>query len=187
MLVGRATSGPYDMGGFQSQLEKSEADALVGRKALNRQLVQTIKKSSAFWKAFRKGSDCCGTVDSFQNAVWTNLAKIGYGTPKKDVKDNGALFRGQKDIAERTLRAELEEFNPTIVHFAVGILGGECIYRATGTVRRDWETLANESPLNDVWFLNSGHLRAIWTRHPNFAPKELVDAWTAKLQELIEA
>jgi hypothetical protein len=115
--------------------------------------------------------------------VWTNLTKIGFAN--MDVVDD--LFHRQEELAENTLRAELDAYRPTVVHFAVGNLGGECIYRATGTTRRDWETLAKDGLLSDIWFLNTGKLKAIWTRHPNRARKDLVQAWNAKLRELIEA
>jgi len=185
MLVGRATSGPYDADEFLNQLKKSSADALMERKTLNRWCIGHIRKTSPFWRSFVTGSKCCGVAEAFENAVWSNLAKVGFAKPKKDV--NTDLFRQQEELAENTLRAELDVYRPTVVHFAVGTLGGECIYRATGTTRRDWEPLAKDGALNDIWFLNSGKLKAIWTRHPNFAKKELVDAWTAKLRELVEA
>jgi hypothetical protein len=44
MLVGRATRGPYDAEEFLSQLGESQADALMGRKELNRRLVEKIRK-----------------------------------------------------------------------------------------------------------------------------------------------
>jgi hypothetical protein len=183
MLVGRATSGDYDEREFISQLKNSSAEALIGRKELNRRLVETISKKSPFWRAFVSGSKSCGETKAFENSVWTNLAKIGFAN--KDVDDD--LFHRQEQLAENTLRAELDEYNPTVVHFAVGKLGGQCILRATGTKDKDWDRLANDGPKNDIWFLNSGKFKAVWTRHPNWATKELVQAWTAKLQELIEA
>ncbi len=183
MLVGRATSGPYDTDEFLSQLKKSPVDALSERKNLNCQLVKTIKKRSPFWRAFVAGSKSCGETKQFENAVWTNLAKIGF--VDKDVDND--LFHSQEELAENTLRAELEEYNPTVVHFAVNTLGGQCILRATATKEKDWTPLAKEGPLNNIWFLNSGKLKAIWTRHPNRARRELVQAWTAKLQELVAA
>jgi hypothetical protein len=183
MLVGRATRGPYDAEEFLSQLEESQAEALMGRKELNRRLVETIRKTSPFWRAFVTGSKYCGETEAFENAVWTNLTKIGFAN--MDVVDD--LFHRQEELAENTLRAELDAYRPTVVHFAVGNLGGECIYRATGTTRRDWKTLAKDGLLNDIWFLNTGRLKAIWTRHPNRARKDQVQAWNAKLRELIEA
>lgn len=182
MLVGRATRSDYDELEFLSQLRKSSAEALMGRKTLNRQIVETIKKTAPFWRAFVAGSKSCGETKAFENSVWTNLSKIGFAN--RDVDDD--LF-GQEEIAESTLRAELEEYNPTVVHFAVGKLGGECILRSTGTKDKDWTRLADDGPKNDIWFINSGKLKAVWTRHPNFAKKELVQAWTTKLQELIKA
>jgi hypothetical protein len=183
MLVGRATSGLYEEDEYLCQLKKSPTDALMGRKELNRRLVETIQKKSPFWRAFVTGSVCCEETEAFENAVWTNLTKIGFAN--RDVDDD--LFHRQEELAENTLRAELGEYNPTIVHFAVGTLGGQCIYRATGTKEADWTPLPGDGPLKDIWSLNSRHLRAIWTRHPYFAKKELVDAWTAKLRELIRA
>lgn len=182
MLVGRATSGCYEEAEFLTQLKRSSAVALTGRKELNRRLVEGHPKSP-FWRAFVSGSKSCGSAGSFCNSVWTNLAKIGFAN--RDIDNGGDLFRGQEDLVEDILRAEIEEYKPTVVHFAVGILGGDCIYRATGTKEKDWTPLAKDGPKKDIWSINSRKLKAIWTRHPNRARKELVDAWNNKLRELI--
>jgi hypothetical protein len=181
MLVGRATSGTYDSVEFRSQLKKSPADALVERKVLNRRIVEHIPKFSSFWRAFVTGSRLCGAGEAFENAVWTNLTKIGYADRDVDTK----LFHDQEELAEKTLRAELNDYQPNTVHFAVGTLGGACILRATGTKNEDWERLAADGPKNDIWFLNSGGCKMIWTRHPNRARQEVVHAWNEKLQELV--
>jgi hypothetical protein len=187
MLVGRATSGCYDAAESDSQLMVSPRDALTERKALNRHIVKnkTIGRKSSFWHAFVTGSRYCGETETFENAVWSNLTKIGF--TNRDVDND--LFHSQEELAENTLRAELEEYKPTIVHFAVNTLGGQCILRATATKKEDWTPLSVSitDPLNSIWFLNSGKLKAIWTRHPNRARRELVQAWSNKLQELVDA
>ena len=182
MLVGRATSGSYDQDAFLSQLKKSSSYALLGRKELNRRLVEDHRKSSPFWRAFVAGSRLCGEGGRFENAVWTNLNKIGYAG--RDVDDD--LFHKQEQLAEDTLRAEIDEYRPTAIHFAVGTLGGQCIFRATGTMDEDWQRLGEVgSPEREIWFINSRKLKAVWTRHPNRAKRQLVQSWTTKLAELI--
>jgi hypothetical protein len=183
MMVGRATRGPFEPGAFTAALEKSPASALEERKRFNRTLVHRHSKSSGFWRAFVYGSKLCGSADPFENAVWTNLTKIGLAN--KDV--DTALFSLQEDLSTRILKAELEAYNPTLVHLAVNTLGSECIFKATGTKDADWERLALDGPNDDIWFLDFGRRKMIWTRHPNRAPPTLVSAWNTKLRELSES
>lgn len=175
MLVGRATAKDYGLEVFANELAKSFGAALEERKQRNRDLVADIPKRSAFWKTFAKGSRLCGSTASFENAVWTNLGKIGFS--KRDIDDQ--LFSCQEKLAGQTLQAELQDYDPTIVHFAVGKLGGRCIYQVTGSSECDWEKE------EDVWVLDTGHRKFLWTRHPNRAPRAETGVWEAKLLRLI--
>jgi hypothetical protein len=184
MLVGRATGGKYEREDFRTDEASHESDLLLERKKLNRRLVEEHPKSSKFWQAFMRGSQLCGGGDGFINAVWSNLAKVGFND--RDVNDE--LMAAQSDLATETLKLELAVYRPTLIHFVTNSLGDQCIFAATQIAREDWEPLNKDtkSPQNNVWFHIGDQRRILWTRHPNWADTELVSAWNKKLSELAE-
>jgi hypothetical protein len=180
MIVGRATADDYGHCEFPAFEDVSAEDACGKMKDLNRFLVEKHPRSSRFWQAVVKGSQLCGDSPTLANTVWTNLGKIGLAD--KDIDDR--FFAQQSELAERTLRAELVAYKPTLVHLAVGKLGGPTILEATGTQEEHWHRLAG--PHDDVWFLEGRTCSFLWTRHPNWAPPDIRQAWESQLAILAE-
>lgn len=58
--------------------------------------------------------------------IWSNVAKIG----SREGNPEGILLSAQKDLAERTMRREIEEYDPVLVVFATSKYAGDVIKRA---------------------------------------------------------
>jgi hypothetical protein len=175
MIVGQATRGAWRHEDFDANA--SPSTSLEERKRANREHIACHKRS-AFWRAFEFGSGLSATT-RYDNAVWTNIGKIGLCTKNID----GSLMSRQSELATETLRVELEEYRPTLVHFATGQVGDKCILAATGTKDSDWSRLG-QGDLNDIWFIRIDGCSMVWTRHPNWAKPHLVAAWNDKLMKL---
>jgi hypothetical protein len=116
--------------------------------------------------------------------IWTNVAKIGseIGNPR------GWLLSKQADLAERTLRTEVEAYRPKITIFVTGtneVLDG-IISRALGVSNGDWkrsEKIDREALVPNVWWTEHPPI-AIWTRHPQGASARETGYWIRKIREL---
>ena len=106
LLVGKATWGAFYKEQFDIAKNKSIRERVQERRETTELCIQEKKNSNtAFW-AFRRKLVCIG-----RPVVWTNLAKIGAasGNPRS------LLLGEQQDLAQRTLRAEMEEYKPALV------------------------------------------------------------------------
>jgi hypothetical protein len=177
MLIGRATKGDYGLAEFQNGRSQSPGELLAELKAINRHLVRYHPKSSKFWQSFTFGSRSCGPTEHFENAVWSNVGRFGF----KDRDIDDLLYSKQADIAEHLLSAELEAYKPTVVHFAVNTLGSAAILRATQSSEDDWLRAPTDDLPDNVWTLYRGSTMYLWTRHPNWAPPQLITAWEAQI------
>lgn len=177
MLVGRATKGNYGVAEFRDGRSDAPDALLAALKTVNRHLVQHHPKSSKFWQSFTFGSRACGSTDSFENAVWSNVGRLGY--TGRDIDD--LLYSQHSQVAERLLSAELAAYQPTVVHFAVNTLGSRSILAATKSSAGDWRKTPTDGLADDVWTLYDQSTMYLWTRHPNWAPQRLISAWEEQI------
>ncbi len=173
MLVGRATKGDYGLAEFQDGRSLPPNELLAELKGVNRHLVQYHSKASKFWQSFTFGSRACGPANSYENAVWSNIGRLGY--TDRDIDD--VLYSKQSELAGRVLSAELATYQPTVVHFAVNTLGTQAILGATKSSESDWHRSPMDGLPDNVWTLYHPTTMYLWTRHPNWAPPQLITAW----------
>jgi hypothetical protein len=93
------------------------------------------------------------------------------------------LLSAQKDLAERTLRAEIEEYHPVLVMFATGTYVGDVINRTLGLTNGDWKQSSKRDADDDLWW-REGSPAMLWSRHPQGATKDKTAFWieTARTQ-----
>jgi hypothetical protein len=183
LLVGKATDRDWYGKEYQLSIRRSKEDAIHDRLHRNRYIVQTGGNRKSFWQFFDRLASVNQEIGR-DSVVWSNIAKIGslIGNP------SGLLLSIQADLAERTLRAEIEEYDPKVIIFVTGT--NECmdriIMRTLGVPRDLWirsEKEDRSGKIPDVWWTGSRPL-ALWTRHPQGAKAQEIEYWVKKLREL---
>ena len=173
LLVGKATAKSWKLQEFQASEKCPISDRVKERLAATKGHLKEMgdRQPSAFWR-FWKALHAFGSP-----VIWTNQAKIGMriGNPK------GGYFSAQADLAHETLRAEADEYNPSLV-VIVGELGtNEIIHRTFGK-RADW----NEQTDELCWIEAKGQKPAVlWVDHPERKKRRRVELWLEKAGDLI--
>jgi hypothetical protein len=145
---------------------------------LNRDIIKRpAGNKSAFIRFLREIS----RTSSYENAAWTNLAKIGVenGNPSPKLLDL------QKPLAVKTLKYEIRSYNPTLVVFVSDNYFDEVVLEATGTSEDDWE-FEKGSVDENAWWINrtANKPRFVWTTHPQGKRKEVINYWIEKAKEI---
>jgi hypothetical protein len=178
LYVGKATAGP-----FVADLSLLPGRDLEQQKAFAKVCFYRI--TGGFWQFAERLSTALGG-DNRSNLVWSNLCKIGThtGNPSDE------LVGLQQELAIKTLRAEIVEYNPTIVvfvsnQFAQKILLGGIDNPTDGS----WNKSEEEDPqqVKDVWWRKATATTpaVLWMRHPQFAPTSLTSYAQSKICELV--
>jgi hypothetical protein len=175
LVVGKATDKDWWLGEYK-KLCKSPDQAVRSRLGHNREFVRRGGNRSAFWRLFDRLAELSPEPDSC-SLIWSNIAKIGAlkGNPK------GVLLSAQKYLAERTLRAEIEEYRPALVVFATGSYAGDVIERVCGG--SDWKQSSTD---NELWW-RQGVPAMLGTRHPQGVTMDKIDFWIKKAGALVGA
>jgi hypothetical protein len=179
LYVGKATAGPF----VDESSPKSGTD-LKQQKALAK--VCFYLTQGGFWNFAERLCTAFG-CDNRSNLVWSNLCKIGThtGNPSDE------LVGLQQELAIKTLRAEIVEYNPTIVVFVSNQFAQKILLGAIGNPPNDlWSESESESPVRveDVWWQRTTPLSPalLWMRHPQFAPSKLTSYARDKICELVQ-
>lgn len=184
MVIGKATAGDYWLGDYKKS--KSQEGAVEQRLKLNREVVAGGGNRSAFWTFF-KGVEKLRPNPGLDGIIWSNVAKIGH----VNRNSSGLLLSAQADLAERTLRAEIEEYHPSLTFFVAG--SDPCMSRIIlhalnlGPGEADWfrsEKVEPKAKFPDVWWSKIGPA-VLWTQHPERKSKEAVTYWLEKAKDLI--
>lgn len=178
LFVGKATNGPWEPTPFHARLRASEEAAIVERLTLNRSFVEGSFRSH-FWSLFRRLGKL-NPEEGLNSIIWTNIAKIGTqtGNPPR------LLLSVQADLAERTLRTEIEEYRPTLVIFVAANFGDQIVNRAIGVPKNAWKSSGKRDHDEDVWWVR-GTPSYLWTRHPERKRREQIEQWMQQAQTLL--
>lgn len=178
LLVGQATAGCWGIEDFGKARAKSVRECVAERLSCTAGHLEWRKnadqKPSAFWR-FRSGLEQISKV-----VIWTNLAKIGVqeGNPK------WRLVRMQSELACRTLDAEVELYNPSLIVLVTGDFGRhEVVWPMFG--RRDaWQS---DAVTGYRWQERSVFgIPVLWTGHPGMKLATDLQQWLRKARELYE-
>lgn len=177
LVVGKATGGNWWLDEYK-KLRKSPDEAIRNRLSRNRKFVREGGNGSAFWKLFERLTILLPEPDS-RSLIWSNVAKIGC------LKDNpeGILLSAQKDLAERTLRMEIEEYRPVLVVFVTGSYAGDVINHALGLRDGEWQHSSKSDPDEGLWW-REGAPALLWTRHPQGVAATKIAFWLKRARAL---
>lgn len=183
LLVGKATDGFWYGKEYQRSFMKSKEEAIHDRLLRNRNFAEIGGNRRPFWQVFDRLASVNQELDR-GSVIWSNIAKIGslVGNP------SGLLLSAQADLAERTLRAEIEEYDPKVIIFVTGSNDSmdRIIVRTLGVPIELWirsEKHDRSAKTPGVWWTGKKPI-ALWTRHPQGARAHEIAYWVKKLQEL---
>lgn len=188
LFVGKATDGDWCPDSYGSALRKSRDDAISERLRCNRKFVQSVGNKTAFWALFHR---LTGISQEFglEGGIWSNVAKIG----SKKGNPSGLLLSAQADLAERTLRAEVEEYQPELIFFVAGsdAFMSRIILRALNLTSAEaaWsisERAEPEAGVRDVWWRNTTP-PVLWTQHPQGKQSRETGYWLTKAKSLVNS
>ena len=176
LLVGKATAGGWDNVHFDSTKNQPLTARLQERRCFTLKQLKEIgngdQNPSAFWR-FRERLEQISS-----QVVWTNLVKIGFEN------DNPSLpfIQRQKELAQRTLRAEMEEYKPALVALVTNKFAANEIAHPVFGHRDSWE-----QPTDSMWFKRATQTEPamLWVDHPQMKLKDEVDCWLDKAQDLV--
>ena len=185
LMVGKATHRDWYLHSFKRVRIKSVSERIEERRSSTVDFLINQKEyqRSFFWQFYRSLSARAGAA-----VIWSNLAKIGVSRPKDErnpINPWGPFLLRQKGLAQKTLWAELAEYQPDLVVLVTGSYALEEItYPAFGE-RVSWsEGTANGHPF---WFLNrsGNHPPVLHTGHPAFRSSIERELWITKAMELL--
>jgi hypothetical protein len=185
LLAGKATHRDWELNSFKREMHKPVSQRLEERtKCTIDFLAKKEHQTSSFWR-FRRllGPGANATV------IWTNLSKIGVFRPPDETESInpwGPFLYCQKELAQKTLWAELAEYKPDLVVLVTGKEALDEIVDPVFAQMGRWiEGTANGQPF---WFLNrSGkHPPVLRTGHPGFKSSNQREVWITKAVELLE-
>jgi hypothetical protein len=174
LLVGKATAGPWCLDKFLSGASQSLEQQVENRRDVTKRHLEFMKdlQPSAFWRFWKALSAISSPV------IWTNLAKIGvvHGNP------SGAYLSAQQDLACETLRAEICEYNPSLVVIAGDFAKNQIVFPAFGVPRSEWH-----EPTEEFCWLDRTASRpaVLWTNHPERKPRARIRCWLEMAQKLV--
>jgi hypothetical protein len=183
LYVGKATAGHWDREGFLRSSDMKER-LLCTTRFLTEEVI-TREYRSAFWDFALRLSLAAADrhkdeIEPLQNLVWSNVCKIGTvaGNPK------GKCYGRQRELAIRTLRAEIYEYRPKLLLFVTGGFGEDIIDEVTTCrTQTQWE----KGQTNDFWWRDAvGQMPVIlWTGHPERKSLNLLDIWQDQAAALL--
>jgi hypothetical protein len=174
MLVGKATAGCWKLDEFKLKANRPLDERVAERRCATEKHLELMRQhpSSAFWRFWTS----LGALGS--PVIWTNLAKIGV------IKGNpwGSYLAAQAGLACATLRAEIDEYKPSLVLIAADYAKCEIIYPVFGE-RATW----NERADHEFCWIDrkSSRPAVLWTDHPERKRKTRISRWLEKAQELV--
>jgi len=190
MYVGKATARGWYKDQFAECMGLSREDRVAERHKRTKEWVDALSSGeqhkSGFWIFATKLNNIAAmtpeTCSSLSHIVWSNVAKIG----RIDGNPRGIYFEKQKELAVRTLKAEIETYQPALVHFAswddcdtavIDALvddGGERSWDKTGNSKGIWRrpSYASLPPL-------------VWTEHPQGKDRDKWSLWLNKVREML--
>jgi hypothetical protein len=178
LYVGKATAGP-----FVDESSSSPGRDLEQQRAFAK--VCFYLTQGGFWNFAERLCTALG-CDNRSNLVWSNLCKIGtdLGNPSDE------LVGLQQELGITTLRAEIDEYNPSIVVFVSGQFAQKILLGAIDDpTDGSWNKSEEEGPeqVKDVWWRKATATTpaVLWMRHPQFAPKSLTSYAQSKICELV--
>lgn len=179
MVVGQATRGDWRLDDFKQALN------LPIRQRVRERRATTLEFLTKPWYEKYKRSDFWRFFAALKNGtsapvVWTNLAKVGVqkGNPKWH------LIEGQKELACRTLLAEIAFYKPALVVVATGLFGRYEVVCDVFGFQRD-----TCSGVNGMFSHRSHTLSQpaiLWTGHPGRKAEEITSAWIGLACNLYE-
>ena len=187
MLVGKATSGKNTLDN-EDVKEKYDLEAVKLRVgAVIEEVILGVERSP-FMRFAQSLSAAISTetgedFGSFENLIWTNIAKIGVisGNP------SGAYFNAQMELAVETLAAEVDYYKPSLVVTSTAWFGYGPLRRA---IPEMWDDHPNHSDRKDEkqnWWVYpaKGERPAfLWTKHPQAKATATLDIWLEEAQRL---
>jgi len=173
LMIGKATAGDWGLDPFLlNEGQSFERQADERRAATLKHLsYRRNHQTSAFWRFWKTLHEIGSPV------VWTNLVKIGvkHGNPGRK------YIKAQSCLACATLRAEVDEYKPSLIVIAADYAKEQITYPVFGD-RPNWK----EPPGYEFcWIERSASSPAIlWTDHPQMKGKVALSSWMKKAREL---
>ena len=131
---------------------------------------------SQFWHLAKLLSN-----NKLQNLVWTNICKLS--VIGKNGNPTGTLFEVQKDLAIRTLKAEIETYRPRLVIFVTSDYAESLIRKLVGDCKDISWTKENDK----LWWRKrtKDFPGMLWTLHPERKPRVLRDRIVQIAQDIL--
>jgi len=183
--VGQATRGNWGRYEFDAGPNLFERRSFTQEFLLSSSDLGSVHKSN-FWRfAYRLSAVVARTEHSVPylgNLIWSNLAKIGTqsGNP------HGQYLSAQIDLNIDMLRAEIDEYQPTLIVIAAGLFGGLIIEGAIA--KFDSPSWEKENDDDGYWWrLAVGKMPPVlFTNRPGRAPRSDKEKWLSCARQLIE-
>ncbi|MGD0191681.1 MAG: hypothetical protein ABSD74_13150 [Rhizomicrobium sp.] len=140
-------------------------------------------ENRAFWRFARRLSEIASGTDqaNLQNLVWSNIAKVGVtsGNP------TGRYLAYQHELAVETLRAEIDEYRPSLVVFVTSSYAEEVI---RDLVDDDDATWQKKEDADLPWYrrAQAGLPSMLWLHHPQRKPLATLDVWLSVAKGLLD-
>ncbi len=174
LLVGKATDGDWKMKDFEACARNKQIEK---RRRVARSFIAEMsqKPKSEFWRFFQDLQKIGLPV------IWSNLVKIGIkgGNPR------GTDLNLQKELAQRTLRAEIDEYKPSLVFLVSGEYAVKEIVSPVFEKSGRWTKPKGKN----YWWRNRTEEMppVLWTYHPQgiHGHKEEWDRWIRQARRLL--
>ena len=179
LLVGKATAGDWLRHRFLSMRGRPKGKRLEERRqaTLGHLLWRRTEDRSPtpFWR-FRRGLEQIS-----EPVIWTNLTKIG----TERLNPHWRLVERQSQLAQQTLRAEIEEYNPVLVVLVTSSFGSKEIALPLFGPEGSWKKSQDKD--KSIWWQERTQARPaiLWVDHPQYKPKHEIYRWLKKAKKLI--
>lgn len=174
LLVGKATAGNWKIEDFEPDRDCPCSKRVEERRNAARSFLRAMhdRPKSAFWR-FWRGLGAIGSP-----VIWTNLVKIGV----KSGNPQGCHLEMQAELAVKTLKAEITEYDPSLVVLATSD------YAKDQIVYRVWpqKTWTISSFDGTCWIRGKGRKPSVlWTDHPQGKTPNRLAYWLKTANLLI--
>lgn len=179
LYVGRATAGGWEQRWATKAGRRRETEDFMAN------TVVPGRGGSAFWRFAKTLTEIAASTGGvqplpYQNFIWSNLAKIGTLSGNPD----GKYFEVQRDLALRTLQAEISVYRAALIVFVTGGYQRNLVYETTLS-ETEWRKDDEESGY--WWHPATQRLPALlWTDHPQGKPLGKLTVWADKARKLLE-
>jgi hypothetical protein len=177
LLVGKATAGPWHCKEFLANSARPIAERVEERRLATlghlRWRERNRTSTSAFWRFWRKLHSIASVV------IWSNLAKLGVTSGNPCGED----LKSQMALAQKTLRAEVDEYAPYLVVLVTGDYAGNEIVCPTFGSPECWEHAED----GEYWSIGKTRQQPaiLWIEHPQGKAASRVDKWLAQARHLM--